>query len=123
MAYSNCHRNYTNRIFLQMHMFRSIISLIDLCVLRDTSHDLFCIFGDFYASGTQEVTKSLQGLFALNTLNLSCLVLIHLFMLYGCRNRTWWGMEREKLYQRISGKYPSLSPLIDPTSQIDFMED
>ena len=36
---------------------RSIV----LCVLRDACHELFCVFGDFYASGTQdaEVTKSL----------------------------------------------------------------
>ena len=34
---------------------------IDLCVLRDACHKLFCLFKDFYASGTQdaEVTKSL----------------------------------------------------------------
>ena len=35
---------------------------IDLCVLRDACHELiFYIFGDFYASGTQdaELTKSL----------------------------------------------------------------
>ena len=32
---------------------------IDLGVLRDARHDLFCIFGDFYVSGTQdaEATK------------------------------------------------------------------
>ena len=37
---------------------RSII----LCILRDACHELFCIFGDFYALGTQdrEVTKSLN---------------------------------------------------------------
>ena len=34
---------------------------IDLCILTDTYHKSFCIFGDFCASGTQdaEVTKSL----------------------------------------------------------------
>ena len=34
---------------------------IDLCVLRDACHELFCVFEDFYASGMQdtEVTKSL----------------------------------------------------------------
>ena len=26
---------------------------IDLCVLRDACYELFCVFGDFYASGTQ----------------------------------------------------------------------
>ena len=37
--------------------------LIDLCVLWDACHGLFCVFGDFYAPGTQdaEVTKSLVG--------------------------------------------------------------
>ena len=37
---------------------RSIV----LCVLRDACHELFCVFGDFYASVTRdaEVTKSLQ---------------------------------------------------------------
>ena len=36
---------------------RSIV----LRVLRGASHELFCVFGDFYTSGTQnaEVTKSL----------------------------------------------------------------
>ena len=35
---------------------RSIV----LCFLQDTFHELFCVFGDFYASGTQhaEETKS-----------------------------------------------------------------
>ena len=34
----------------------------DLCTLREAYHLLFCVFGDFYASGTQdaEVTKSLH---------------------------------------------------------------
>ena len=34
---------------------------INLCVLRGTYHELFCIFRDFYVSGMQdaEVTKSL----------------------------------------------------------------
>ena len=27
---------------------------IDLCVLRDACHELFCVIGDFYASGTQD---------------------------------------------------------------------
>ena len=27
---------------------------IDLCVLQDAYHKLFCIFGDFYAPGVQE---------------------------------------------------------------------
>ena len=33
-----------------------------LCVLRDASHELFCVFKDFYASGTQDAegTKSLN---------------------------------------------------------------
>ena len=34
---------------------------IDLCVLHGKCNELFCVFGDFYASGTQdaEVTKPL----------------------------------------------------------------
>ena len=34
---------------------------INLCVLQDACHELFCVFEDFYASGMQdtEVTKSL----------------------------------------------------------------
>ena len=50
--------------------------LIDLCILRDACHELFCIFGDFYASGMQdaEVTKSLtvlnSGLYKIQTINL-----------------------------------------------------
>ena len=33
-------------------------------ILRDACHELFCVFGDFYASGTQdaEVTKSLKAM-------------------------------------------------------------
>ena len=35
---------------------------VDLCVLRKGYHKLFCVFGDFYASGMHnaEVTKSLH---------------------------------------------------------------
>ena len=34
---------------------------IDLCIIRNACHELFCVFGDFYASGTQdaEVKRSL----------------------------------------------------------------
>ena len=34
----------------------------DLGVLRNACHELFCVFGDFYVSGTQDagVTKSLK---------------------------------------------------------------
>ena len=34
---------------------------IDLCIIRNGCHELFCVFGDFYASGTQdaEVKRSL----------------------------------------------------------------
>ena len=47
-----------NRIF-----YKNIFRSIDLCVLRDASVELFCVFGDFYASGTQdaEVRKSLNN--------------------------------------------------------------
>ena len=36
---------------------------IDLCVLRNVCHKLFCVVGDFYGSGTldAEVTKSLHA--------------------------------------------------------------
>ena len=44
---NNSDRNYRNRILLHIHMLRSI----DLCILWDAHHELFCIFGDFYASG------------------------------------------------------------------------
>ena len=35
---------------------------IDLCILKDACNELFCMFGDFYASGLQDsrVRKSLQ---------------------------------------------------------------
>ena len=41
---------------------------IDLCILRDSCHELFSIFGDFYVLGTQdaEVTKSLISLFSVH---------------------------------------------------------
>ena len=34
---------------------------INLCILRDACHELFCVFGDFYVTGTHdaEVVKSL----------------------------------------------------------------
>ena len=34
---------------------------INLCILWDAFHELFCVFGDFYASGMQdvEIVKSL----------------------------------------------------------------
>ena len=42
--------------------------LIDLCILWHACHELFWIFGDFYASETQdaEVTKSLHNYFKFN---------------------------------------------------------
>ena len=42
---------------LQKHP--QIDQLINICILRDACHELLCIFGDFYASGTQdaELTK------------------------------------------------------------------
>ena len=55
--HKNSHRNHTNRICLQKHP--QIDQLINICILRDACHELLCIFGDFYASGTQdaELTK------------------------------------------------------------------
>ena len=43
-------------------IIKSSNSSIVLCVLRDAYHELFCVFGDFHASGTQgtEVTKSVN---------------------------------------------------------------
>ena len=51
------HRNHMNRIFYQKSSGRLII----LCVLQDACHEIFFVFVDFYASGTQgeEVTESL----------------------------------------------------------------
>ena len=42
-------------------IYTSSDRLSNLCVLQDTCNKLFCVFGDFYESGTQdaEVTKSL----------------------------------------------------------------
>ena len=50
---SSSNRNDMNRIFYQ-----------NFCVLWDICHDLFCVFGDFIMSGTQdtEVTKSLSSM-------------------------------------------------------------
>ena len=56
-SHNNCHRNYTNGIFLHYTHFQINCSLHP----TGSCHVLFCVFGDFYASGTQdvEVTKSL----------------------------------------------------------------
>ena len=42
---------------LQKHP--QIDQLINICILRDACHEILCIFGDFYVSGTQdaELTK------------------------------------------------------------------
>ena len=55
-SFNNSHRNFMNRVFYQK-IFKSIV----LCVLQDAFHELFCVFGDSYVFGTQnvEVTKSL----------------------------------------------------------------
>ena len=60
-AHNNCHRNYANGRDISANTRVQIDRSIDLCVLRDACHELFCIVGDFYASGPQvaEVTKSL----------------------------------------------------------------
>ena len=54
--YNNCHRNCTNRIFLQnhVHTFR----LITLCVLWDAYHELVCVL-KFYASGIEDLEVQL----------------------------------------------------------------
>ena len=43
-------------------IIKSSNSSMVLCVLRDAYHELFCVFGDFHASGTHdaEVTKSVN---------------------------------------------------------------
>ena len=50
---SSSNRNDMNRIFYP-----------NFCILWDICHDLFCVFGDFITSGTQdtEVTKSLSSM-------------------------------------------------------------
>ena len=42
-----------------MHLLCTVVKVFH--VLQDTCHKLFCVFGDYYASGTQdaEVTKAL----------------------------------------------------------------
>ena len=52
-------RNHMNRILYQKKSFNQSIIL---CVLWDARYELFCIFWNLYASGTQdaEVTKSLS---------------------------------------------------------------
>ena len=77
-----------------------------------------------------EVTKSLQGLLICSEYTEFILPCPHssLYALWMQESHmVGWGggggMEHEKLDQRVSGKYPSLSPLIDPTSQIEFVGD
>ena len=45
----------------EQDILQNIFRSIDLCFLRDTFHELLCVFGDFYALRTleSEVTKSL----------------------------------------------------------------
>ena len=54
-----------------------MFSSIDLCILRDACHKLFCVFGDFYAPGTQdaEVTKSLGEAYWSDFVNFHCVQL------------------------------------------------
>ena len=46
-----------------IHSLASSDRSINLCILRNACHELFCVLRDFYASGTQdaEVTKSLTA--------------------------------------------------------------
>ena len=39
---------------------------IDLCILLDACHELFCFFGDFYASGMQDAEPGRRGSFPFN---------------------------------------------------------
>ena len=34
---------------------------IDLCILRDAYHELFCFFGDFYVLGMQDAERALHS--------------------------------------------------------------
>ena len=54
-----------------------MFSSIDLCILRDACHELFCVFGDFYASGRQdaEITKSLGEAYWSDFVNFHCIQL------------------------------------------------
>ena len=54
-----------------------MFSSIDLCILRDACHKLFCVFGDFYAPGTRdaEVTKSLGEAYWSDFVNFHCIQL------------------------------------------------
>ena len=59
----NYHRNYMNGTFRTTNTQSCSDQSIDLCVLWDACHELFCTCDDFYASGAQdtEVTKSLES--------------------------------------------------------------
>ena len=54
-----------------------MFSSIDLCILRDACHELFCVFADFYASGRQdaEITKSLGEAYWSDFVNFHCIQL------------------------------------------------
>ena len=45
---------YTNGIFLQIHMFIFFMDLDFASIGMHAMNILFCIFGDFYASGMQD---------------------------------------------------------------------
>ena len=61
---NNYHRNYVKEPDISTDTHVQIDQLIDLCVLQDACHELFCAFADFYASATRdaEVTKSLDSM-------------------------------------------------------------
>ena len=63
-SHNNCHRNYTNGIFLQIHNMTCSDQSINLCILQDACHEFFCFFGNFYVSWMQDaeahLTQSLK---------------------------------------------------------------
>ena len=81
------HRNHTKRIFYQKIFNRSIFPY----VLRDACHEIFCVFGDFSASRTQdaEVTKSFHCRKKFTVLWSS--IVIHKVLVWGspCKVDSW----------------------------------
>ena len=48
-------------VYISTNTHACLDQSIDLCIVGDACHELFCVFGDFHLSRTQhaEVTKSL----------------------------------------------------------------
>ena len=44
---NNCHRHYTITLDINFYKYTSCSDhSIDLCILQDACHELFCVFGD-----------------------------------------------------------------------------